>query len=72
MEVNDISKRLDKMKYFGGLGKRRVENSNEFNKGKRLDKMKYFGGLGKKRAAEKAKKSRTNIDRLRFLGNLGK
>lgn len=77
-----LDKRLDRMKYFGALGKRNSNYlSNKLMNSKRLDKMKYFGGLGKRSDFYPnwkdnqlryllAKKS--NFDRMRFLGNLGK
>lgn len=78
----ELDKRLDRMRYFGALGKRSGElASNKLKTMKRLDKMKYFGGLGKRsdyypmwRNSQLryllAKKS--NFDRLRYLGNIGK
>jgi hypothetical protein len=67
-------KRMDKMKYFGGLGKRTAGGSSP----KRMDKMKYFGGIGKRGGIQRqheitpAKKSKNNLDKLRFMGNIGK
>ena len=47
---------------------------------KRLDKLRYYGGLGKRNTftgrvgtnGKFLKKSKSDIDRLRFMGNLGK
>ena len=43
---------------------------------KRLDKFRYYGGLGKRSNSNNGKKyykkSRSDLDRLRFMGNLGK
>ena len=41
---------------------------------KRLDQMRYYGGLGKRNKEKKYfnKKSKTDIDRLRFMGSIGK
>ena len=75
-------KRLDKMKFYGGLGKRSGEEADENDLQKRLDKMRFYGGLGKrpheaKKKSESAsgqisKSKKSKIDRLRYMGNLGK
>ena len=80
-------KRFDRMKYYGGLGKR-VLNPIE----KRFNKPKFYDNLDKNEAAllaafqskenlnadhfAKSKKNayskKSKIDRLRYMGNIGK
>ena len=76
--LRNEAKRIDKMKYFGSLGKRRI-NKNSDNaelSSKRIDKMKYFGGIGKRPVynydLEKKSKSNKNIDKMRYMGSIGK
>lgn len=59
--LNEKAKRIDKMKFFGGLGKRssNVAGSNA------LDTMSPIERFI-------AKKSKQSIDRMRFMGNIGK
>lgn len=61
--LNEKAKRIDKMKFFGGLGKR-SSNSNVPGSNA-LDTMSPIERFI-------AKKSKQSIDRMRFMGNIGK
>jgi len=60
--------KVDKLKYFGGIGKR--ENIQDIYESKRMDKMKYFGGLGKR--MNDLDDLNKRMDKLKYFGGLGK
>ncbi|CAF0847132.1 unnamed protein product [Brachionus calyciflorus] len=83
---SDVEKRaIDKMRFYGGLGKRSDESQISENDDddeieesyeivKRLDKMRYYGGLGKRGNDNSNQKypSAKRLDKMKYFGGLGK
>ena len=73
-----LTKRLDKMKYFGGIGKRTSMNkesvvNNHLETITALKKKYLQLKKEAQAAAELSKKSKTSgIDKLRYMGGIGK
>lgn len=66
--------RLDKLKYYGNIGKR---NNNEKSKGsKKFDKMKYYGIVGKRQMtlvdSDEINFVEKKLDKLKYLGRIGR
>lgn len=79
---HEYEKRLDKMRFYSGLGKRDYDGGNNKHRpavaeSKRLDKMRFYSGLGKRYydflgKNKKSSQKKSKIDRLRYMGSLGK
>lgn len=75
-----LAKRLDKMKYFGGIGKRTsmnkenvINNNVEVVSALRKKYLQMKKEAAAVAAAELSKKSKTSgIDKLRYMGGIGK